>query len=94
MAKKFMYVCFGIMALAVAMHFGVQPVRSQVDERPVFFEVDGMAFFVMTDEGNIYECYRDGASLWQLVENWPGDLPTGAMQSSWGSIKAKWHEEE
>lgn len=94
MAKKFMYVCLGILMLAVAYHLAIGPqaAESQEDERPVLMSGDALVgtLWVMTDQGNLYQW--GGGSNWYPQGRWTGMPPTEAQPTTWSQIKAEFGE--
>lgn len=97
MAKRFLYVCLGVLALAIAYHLAVGPqlAQSQPGERAMLFSVDGGLACVMTDQGNIYYAYGQGDPQrleWYFVGSWDGFPPTATQSATWGSIKAQFKE--
>ncbi|MFC1800028.1 hypothetical protein ACFL2Z_03850 [Candidatus Eisenbacteria bacterium] len=93
MAKKFLFVCTGVLMLAIAYHL-VSPVevaQSQEGEQPVLMCGDGYGcVIVMTDLGNLYiSC---GGPNWGSYGTWPGDLPTSTQSTTWGQIKTQYGE--
>jgi len=94
MAKKFMYVCLGVLMLAIAYHLLVpmELARSQEGERPVLMGSFGSMgrLYVMTDQGNLYDW--DGGENWSYGGRWPGTPPTSTQSTTWGQIKAEFGE--
>jgi hypothetical protein len=100
-AKRFFYVCAGILCLALAYHLGVQSATAQVGST-----VNGFAMYpgggaastcwVMTPSGDIYGRYLDpnssGSSspLYFVGNFWGG--PTPATQQTWGGVKARYRQ--
>lgn len=100
MAKKFAFVCLGILALTVAYHVAapIQTARSQEGECAVFFaasqgETGTRYLYVMTDMGNVYKWDTDGRSWDRIVDaTWPGTPATAMQSATWGQIKARFEE--
>ena len=92
MAKRFMYVCFGILALLVAYHLGASSAQSQAG---TFVSIGGnsrdTAMFLLTDCG---DCYMLDMSYsphrWVYMGNPTGGTPT--QSTTWGAIKAEFAE--
>jgi hypothetical protein len=91
MAKKFMYVCLGILALAAAYHLGAESACSTLANRAVMFSMDQGGFYVMTDTGEIWG-YSHSSGVWTHLVTWPYDPPTQTRQGTWGQIKAEFGE--
>ena len=99
MAKRFMFVCLGLLALAVAYHLGAAKAESNTGSPFVSLCSYNSAgttgvFLALTEDGTIYIArpssypWGDPFPQWQV---W-GQIPTGgtATQSStWGQIKAQ-----
>lgn len=95
MAKKFMYVCLGVLALAIAYHLGVQVqiAQSQPGERAVLMAAGDTRVYVMTDTGKIYECHdQSPPGIWSHWLTWTGNPPTLTQPTTWGKVKAEWGE--
>ena len=102
MAKRFLCVCLGLLALAVAYHLGATKAESYSGSPFVSLCTSTQAgstqaYFALTEDGTIYTAfvgiiYPDTPfPPWQV---W-GQIPTGgtATQSStWGQIKAQFKE--
>jgi hypothetical protein len=89
MAKRFMFVCLGVLALALAYHLGAQTATSEPGEKPIALGMYYTNYSVLTDYGNIYAYQYNGSSWgWQLQASWTGS-PTPIQSSTWGSIKAQ-----
>jgi len=90
MAKRFMYVCLGILALAVAYHLGATTATSQ-SETAIAIGFSGADFpSVLTDQGNIYE-WGPFSQQWFLICNFPAG-GVAAAPSTLGEIKARFGE--
>jgi len=99
MAKRFMFVCLGLLALAVAYHLGATKAESYsgspfVSLCAYTWNGYSQAYLALAEDGTLY--FSDGGSnpqaspfpQWQV---W-GQIPTGAtatQSSTWGSIKAE-----
>ena len=94
MAKKFMYVCIGVLALMVAYHLGAASATSQPTGQAMLFTGGwDLRLYVMTDTGEIWHLPGRGSD-WDYWATWPGTPPTTTEPSTWGKIKAKWQENE
>ena len=93
MAKKYMYVCLGVLALAVAYHLGAKSAISQGTGIPVGISSghqydDGV--YVITDQGDVYRRAYDEGPDWVY---WGNPLNGMATQpATWGRIKAEFGE--
>lgn len=77
MAKKFFYVCAGIMMLAGAYAIGANGVQAQNDPQAVLaMSTEGNYAFVVTSGGDLYRSTNYGDS-WSFVTN----AFTGAVAS-------------
>ena len=95
-AKVFLYVCAGLLCLALAYHFGATSATAQAGSSVAGFTVqaNGPFAWVMTPTGDIYRCgiYGDGldprypATL--LGNFWSGATPV--QQETWGAVKARY----
>jgi hypothetical protein len=98
MAKRFFYVCGGILMLALAYHFGATSARAQAGSTGftgMSVTNDGWVY-VMTPNADVYRRLVAGAGVWQsgnpstLVGNfWDGGA-TSAQPTSFGALKAKY----
>jgi hypothetical protein len=91
MAKKFMYVCLGILALTVAFHLGASSAISQGTGLVVGIaatERGDPKVFAITDGGDCY--YRPPAEDWRFYGNIFGSVAT--EPTTWSKIKAEFGE--
>lgn len=92
MAKKFMFVCLGVLALAVAYHLGAAGAVSQGTGIAVGIAAipysDGARLYVATDNGDVY--WSGPATPWTYYGNIFGSAY--AEPATWGSIKAQFKE--
>ena len=100
MAKRFLFVCLGLLALAVAYHLGATKAESYTGSPFVSlcsYNYGGStgAYLALTEDGTIYWASSPWPGgpfpTWQA---W-GQIPTGAtatQASTWGSIKAQFKE--
>jgi len=95
MAKKFFYVCGGILMLALSYHFGASSATAQAGSPVQGFAFAGGNFFVMTSNGDVYQSSTGGpgefyglAPAPTLLGNyWGGPVPT--TRESWGAVKER-----
>ncbi|HEY3216361.1 MAG TPA: hypothetical protein VGK93_07705 [Candidatus Eisenbacteria bacterium] len=100
-AKRFFYVCAGLLCLAIAYHLGARNAGAQSGSMVSGFAAEGTGidpnrangmFSVMTPNGDIFARYMDsgggGGSLRYVGNFWDGTTPT--QQSTFGSVKARY----
>ena len=85
MAKKFFYVCGGLLMLALAYHFGATTATAQAPGNPIVAAEPGMVY---TANGDLY--VRDAQYGYHLTSNVFNGSPTPAKQESWGQVKARY----
>jgi len=92
MAKKFFYVCAGILMLALAYHLGASTAGAQAPSNPVVAMNGGDE--VITANGDIYigTDYSGAVPIiWTRAVNiFAGGAPVSTTTRSWGSLKAKY----
>lgn len=95
MARKFFYVCAGMLMLALSFYFGAQSAAAQAGGREIVaVSTEGGSHYVYTSTG---DCYR-----WipaetvtptpaQFMRNvWDGQGPTTNVRQSWGEVKQRY----
>lgn len=94
MARKFMYACFGLLALTVAYHLGASSVQSQTGEFVGISVTDyngQFGAFLLTANG---DCYWGNVGVtpayWVYKGNPLGGVST--QSSTWGQIKAQFKD--
>ena len=88
MARKFFYVCAGLLCLALAYHWGASRATAQVPNNPVVgvtFDSYHTIDLVLTANGDAYAT-SDGGREWSHMGN-VFSTPTSLGQSSWGRLK-------
>ena len=94
MARKFLFVCLGFLILSVAFHLGARTATSQGNGTPTGAAAVNGYVYVITDTG---DCYRKFEHV-SDPHNWEywGNIHGGAATepTTWGGMKARWHEEE
>lgn len=85
-AKRFFYVCAGILCLALAYHFGAQSATAQAGNAIMVAEPG----YVYMSNGDVYA--RSG---YPAPQSWTfaGNIfsgPTPATRETWGGVKAKY----
>ena len=104
MARKFFYVCAGMLMLALSYHLGAGTAAAQATGRVVsmqaLFAGVGGGILYCTDAGDLYFRYVSGAA----GDGGPSDLlassrylgnlqsgpPVPAVHESWGQVKARY----
>jgi hypothetical protein len=72
MAKKFMYVCLGILALSVAFHLGAEYGSASIVDHAATGVIAHSSQFVLLDTGEVWRCEDDPFGTWtQYVECTP-----------------------
>jgi hypothetical protein len=93
MAKKFMYVCMGILALVVAYHLGAGSAQSQLQGQVVGIDTWGGSFppvvYLVTSEGDVWYNYNE-TEPWEYLGNPFGGVTT--QPTTWSRIKAEFGE--
>ena len=94
MARKFFYVCAGMLMLALSYHFGASTATAQAPSNPVVASFGGGFAGVVTANGDVY-LGGGGANggvwtNWSPVANVFSGGPTPALHESWGQVKARY----
>lgn len=93
MAKTFMYVCVGLMALAGAFSFGAGSVKAQLGDNEIthFAATENgsndIYYYVVTPSGDIYRAVYPYTE-WVLSCNFPGS-PVATDGESLNDLKAR-----
>jgi hypothetical protein len=88
-----MYVCVGILALALAFHLGVKTAQSSVQTVAAFIHPTGYGtdtFWAITPDGDIFHTQDDwirGGQPAVFIGNVFGP-PVGVQPATWGQVKA------
>jgi hypothetical protein len=85
-AKAFLVVCLGILALALAYHFGATTATAQAPGNPIVAADGG---YVYTVNGDCYESRLNVGGRWDYRGNVFGG-PVPAQSISVGQLKAKY----
>ena len=91
-AKRFFYVCAGLLCLALAYHFGAVTATAQAPGNPVVGvagDVVPSNFMAVTANGDCYKTPNFGVN-WYPVTNVFSGGPTPATQPTWGQLKARY----
>jgi len=106
MAKKFFYVCAGLLMLALSYHLGAQSVLAQVGVSAFGFGVNSSsnAVVVMTPNGDVYArpCggnlsiatagMMDGTAPATRIGNFWGATPVSVQSATWGQVKSTYRK--
>ena len=88
-ARRFFYVCAGLLCLAAAYALGAQTAGAQTGTRTIVSVCGGaQTSLAMTGEGDAFVSYDFGAT-WGFRGNVFGG-PTSAEPSTLGQVKARW----
>jgi hypothetical protein len=90
-ARKFFYICAGMLMLALSYHFGASTATAQSPGNPVVAASSGDPI-VYTANGDAYHFNgsSSGAPAWVLIGNVFNGGPTPALHESWGQVKARY----
>jgi len=92
MAKKFFYVCGGVLMLALAFHFGAMTATAQAPGNPVVGITSGSSgLFAVTANGDSYA--RGAGGPWFFLGNVFTGAPVEVSQPSWGQVKSRYREQ-
>ena len=88
MAKRFFYVCAGLLMLALSYHLGARSAGAQAPGNPVAGVAHdaGSALFVVTANGDTYVSLE--GTGWQRKDN-VFSAPTPAQPTTFGALKAR-----
>ena len=95
MARKFFYVCAGMLMLALSYHFGASTATAQQGTSVVgaFSLGNGGPIVVLTPNGDVFYRHINGGlesnALVSLGNFWGGG-PTPALHETWGQVKARY----
>ena len=90
MAKKFFYVCAGILMLALSYHFGASSARAQMGGQIVGVQTwpgGQPELLVTTSDGELFYC-QVGHPATHFGNIWGGSTP--ATTESWGAVKQRY----
>ena len=93
-AKRFFYICAGLLCLALAYHFGAQSATAQAPADPIVgVAAAGGNYDVVTVVTTNGEVYRGSASVpYFHAGNLFSGAPTSARQETWGGVKARYRQ--
>ena len=95
MARKFFYVCAGMLMLALSYHFGASTATAQASGNLVVAvtnfaqPAEAHSFLAVTASGDAYVTSSNG-NTWVFSGNLFGGAPTPALHESWGQVKARY----
>jgi hypothetical protein len=93
MARKFFYICAGMLMLALSYDLGASTAAAQAPGNPVVAVFNTSS--LVTANGDIYEGSNSNGAVflnWTLRTNvFSGGGPTPALHQSWGQVKARYH---
>ena len=92
MAKRFFYVCAGLLCLALAYHFGATSATAQAPGNPVVGITNGYngGLQVVTANGDVYEGVLGSGPVWRLWSNVFTGAPTPVQPATLGSVKVRY----
>jgi len=92
MAKKFFFICAGLLMLALAYHFGATTATAQAPGNPIVGTFDFLPGAVVLANGDVY-LSASGSPLqgWHWYSNvFAGSGPVPTPNSTWGQLKARY----
>ena len=91
MARKFFYVCAGMLMLALSYHFGASNATAQAPSNSVVgITANASGIFAATANGDTYQFGNGGPNAWHPLGNIFSGGPTPALHESWGQVKARY----
>jgi hypothetical protein len=92
MARKFFYVCAGMLMLALSFHFGFTTASAQAPGNPVVaMPVPDIA---VTANGDLYQGTNpsgNAPTTWTWKANiFSGSAPVQTQRATWGQVKARY----
>ena len=95
LAKRFFYVCAGLLCLALAYHFGAVNATAQAPGNPIVaaYATPSSANVVILSNGDVYVAGSLGPTIpWDYRGNVFGS-GTPVQQSTWGAMKSRYRGE-
>ena len=94
MARKFFYICAGMLMLALSYHLGAGTAGAQA-AYPITAVLTSFPSYLVTSNGDMYGLRfepQSGAPMAPtLLGNvWGGSVPTNVTRESWGDVKARY----
>ena len=89
MARKFFYVCAGMLMLALSYHFGASTATAQAPGNPVVAVWSGGDPLAITANGDVYQSNGQGRNWYRVGSIFSG-APVPAQHESWGQVKARY----
>ena len=94
MARKFFYICAGMLLLALSFHIGASMATAQSAGNPAVAlanEGTGGYMLALTANGDLYRAQGFTRTYsFELVGNIFSGAPTPALHESWGQLKARY----
>jgi hypothetical protein len=94
MARKFCYICAGMLMLALSYHFGASTAVAQAPsnglvEVTYIGGIGSSPYLAATVNGDVYTA-ANSSGPWLHVGNVFSGGPTPALHQSWGQVKARY----
>jgi hypothetical protein len=95
MAKRFFYVCAGLLCLTLVYHLGARSATAQAPGNPIVtMAAQNGGWGVVTANGDFYISGSPNGGTWTLGSNVFGGSPTPTTtQESFGSLKVRYRGE-
>ena len=95
MAKRFFYVCAGMLLLALSYHLGATTATAQAPSNSVVASWESVyggntPSIVVTANGDVYAGGQQGQGPWTHRSNVFAGAPTPALHESWGQLKSRY----
>jgi len=93
LAKRFFYVCAGLLCLSLAYHLGARSATAQAGASVSGFATWNGVLYVLTPSGVVYWRQQSGTAMTPLVSLgnfW--ESPTPATRETWGGVKARYRQ--
>ena len=94
MARKFFYICAGMLMLALSYHFGASTATAQAPSNSVvgvsIAATQSLFGVIVTANGDVYLPGASGPATWYRTSNIFAGSPTPALHESWGQLKARY----
>lgn len=92
MARKFFYVCAGLLMLAAAYHLGAE--RAQAQTGGTFVAMASSTangyLLTLTATGDVYASTDGTGNTWHFVRNIVAGGAVSAQPQTWGQLKARY----
>jgi len=100
MARRFFYVCAGLLCLAIAFQMGAKSAGATIGGQIVSIAFEGGRLVAVTSDGDVYSRLVSGdptggllfapVPMSELGNYWTANAPTPAKTSSFGAVKARY----